>query len=103
MNGSPSVTLTPWPKLAALSTGNPWSWYIATIASKRCAMSGTNTVSAGRRGARRARRPHRGDRRSDRVDLLATEVSALAGMRIQPADRDLRRGDREFHGELGRY
>ena len=32
-NGSPSVTLTPWPKLAALSTGSPWSWYIATIAS----------------------------------------------------------------------
>ena len=32
--GRPSVTLTPWPKLAALSAGRPWSWYIATIASK---------------------------------------------------------------------
>ena len=25
MNGRPSVTLTPWPKLAAFSTGRPWS------------------------------------------------------------------------------
>ncbi len=33
MNGSPSVMLTPWPKVAYFSTGSPWSWNIASTAS----------------------------------------------------------------------
>ena len=92
MNGNPSVTLMPWPKLAAFSTGSPWSWYIATIASKRRAIPGTNTVSAGKRtGHVVAGGAQRGDRRRDDVDLLAAEVPALAGVRVQAADGDARR------------
>ena len=45
--GRPRVTLTPSPNDSAFSTGSPWSWYIATIASDAAIRSGTNTVSAG--------------------------------------------------------
>ena len=45
--GSPSVTLTPPPKLACLSTGRPWSWYIASTQSASRSRSGLNSVSAG--------------------------------------------------------
>src|SRR5437763_1792404 len=33
MKGRPSVRFTPRPKLAYLSTGSPWSWYMASTAS----------------------------------------------------------------------
>ena len=48
-----------------------------------------------------ARGAQRGDRRRDHVDLLAAEVPALAGVRVEPADGDARRGEREPGGELG--
>ena len=46
--GKPSVTLTPVPKLACLSTGSPWSWYMANTASACCKLLGENKVSAGK-------------------------------------------------------
>ena len=42
-----------------------------------------------------------GDRRRDDVDLLAAEVAAFAGVRIEPAHGDARRGDAELSRELG--
>src|SRR6266540_2208921 len=69
--------LTPCPKLTCLSTGSPWSWYIATC------------------GARR------GDRRFDRLDLLAPEVAAFAGVRVQPAHGDPRSRETELADEIG--
>ena len=47
MNGSPRVTFTPAPKLAYLSTGSPWSWYIASTASQGSWRMRENRVSAG--------------------------------------------------------
>ena len=45
--GSPSVTLTARSKPAYLTTGRPWSWYMASTASNCASSCGTNTVSAG--------------------------------------------------------
>ena len=54
-------------------------------------------MSAAQRAARLdARRAQRGDRRRDDLDLLAAERAAFAGMRVEPGDRDDRRGDAEI-------
>ena len=44
----------------------------------------------------------RGDRRRDDVDVLAAERAGLAGMRVEPGDRDDRRGDRRNRGAAPR-
>ncbi len=101
--GSPSVTFTAWPKLCALSTGSPWSWYIASTASKAARCCGTNTVSAGSGPSSSspagARLP---DRRPDDPQLLVAEVARLAGVRVQAADRDARLLDAEAAPQVAR-
>ncbi|MOA10622.1 hypothetical protein D3C78_1305200 [compost metagenome] len=47
MIGRPRVTLTAAPKPLYLSTGRPWSWYIASTASQCSRYLGVNRVSAG--------------------------------------------------------
>ena len=93
-NGRPSVTLTALPKPACLITGRPWSWYIASTTSARPRESGVKAVSAGTgpvTASPCARK--RRDRGGDHLDLLAPEVPALAGVRVEAADEDARRGD----------
>ncbi|MNN41622.1 hypothetical protein D3C81_1557520 [compost metagenome] len=45
--GRPRVTLTAAPKPLYLSTGRPWSWYMASTASQCSRCLGVNRVSAG--------------------------------------------------------
>ncbi len=85
--GSPSVTLTASPKPACLSTGRPWSWYIASTASARSSEARREgRVRRQRAGALRCRGRERLERRLDHVDLLAAEMAAFAGVRIEAAD-----------------
>ena len=54
-------------------------------------------MSAAKRPARvDAVRAQRRDRRRDDLDLLAAERAGLAGMRVEPGDREHRRGDAEI-------
>ena len=67
----------------------PWSCSMTMKASTPAHVK--HGVGAERAGHRDALRRGRIDRRLDDVDLLAAEQAAFAGMRIEAADRDLRR------------
>ena len=96
MNGRPSVMLTPRPKLAYLSTGKPWSWYIASTASAVLQPLGHEQRVGGNRAARVDALAHASrDRRRDHVDVLAAEVARLRRVRIEAGDQDARPRDAE--------
>ena len=59
-------------------------------------------VGGQRAATSRPARAHACDRRRDDVDLLAAEVAAFAGVRIETAHRDARRGDAESARQLAR-
>ena len=93
--GSPSVTLTAWPKPACLSTGSPWSWYMASTASTPASCSRQEQrVGRQRADELRARAAQPREHRLDHLDLLAAEVAAFAGVRVEAAHQDARRRDR---------
>ena len=68
----------------------PWSCSMTTKASKPHVKHGVGAERAGDVDALGHRRIDRG---LDDLDLLAAEQAAFAGMRIEAADGDLRRGD----------
>ena len=102
-SGRPSVTLTVRSKPACLITGRPWSWYMASTASKP-AQHLRHERGVGRQRAAGvdagAAQPR--DGRRDHVELLAPEMAAFAGVRVEAAHRQARRGDAEAARELAR-
>ena len=69
----------------ALSTGRPWSWYIATTASQRASDSGMKAVSAETGPSRRGPRAASARTAGSMIALPRCRGAALAGVRIEPS------------------
>ena len=85
MIGRPSVTLTAAPNPAYLSTGKPWSWYIASTASRCPPAAQVHGVAP-----LAVVNGELGNDRSDHGTIFSAEVAIFARVRIQAADNDFR-------------
>ena len=101
MMGRPSVTFTALPKPAYLITGRPWSWIhrehgvgLLQHVRRECGVGGRRADELHARAAQRV------ERRRDDFDLLASEVAGFAGVRIEAAHEDARRGDAEARAQI---
>ena len=91
-NGKPPISVTPRSKPISFIAIWPWSWYIVTTASKLpLARAHEHRVGRERALDVDACASRRFDGGRDDVDFLAAEVAAVAGVRIEPGDRDARR------------
>ena len=97
MNGRPSVTLTAAVEIERLDRDQR----LVVIHAQRRVIAAPRLGVEHRVGGERAARvdaggAQLGDRRRDDLDILAAERAGFAGMRVEPGDRDDRRGDAEI-------